>query len=419
MLTHVLDGAVRPRLEIVESNAELRNELARALVSLGFEVVAVAEASVPGGPDERARYALRVIDLAAPGAARWLEEPSSADRCLFLAGEAMEPRALSARVGLELDVLVKPFSIQRLEARLLRRIEADREPNRLRLDPLLQTRDPRLARSLERAWRVARQDCPVSIEGELGTGRRALARAIHAASPRAGEILICIESSALVGPSGDSVEQELARLVSSAARGTLLVVEPESLPERVQAALQSELRRVDDAEAPRCITIARRSLDESAREGRLSAELLYRLSGATLELPSLRERTADQLAICTSIARRVARELGLRSPILELALVERLSQEGFPGNRLGLESRLRSALIRADSTGTFESLLFESSEPISSAAERPPSLDLKLLERDTIIRALGHAKGNRTHASHALGISVRTLRNKIREYALR
>jgi len=404
---------------VVESNPELRNELARALTGLGFEVVAAAEASVPERRDERARYVLHVIDLAAPGAVRWLAEPSSAARCLFLAGEAMDTRALSARVGLELDVLVKPFSIQLLEMRLLRRVDGNREPGRLRTDPWLQTGDPRLARTFERAVRVARQECPVCIEGELGTGRRALAGAIHAASSRAGGVLVAVEGSQLVGAATEAVEHELARLVSSAARSTLLVVEPETLPPRVQAALQSELRRIDDAEAVRCITIARRSLDESAREGRLSAELLYRLSGATFKLPPLRERVADQLAICTAIARRVARELGLRSPVLAPELVERLAQEGFAGNRLGLESRLRSALIRAEDTGAFESLLFESPTRVSSPSERPPSLDLKLLERDTIVRALGHAKGNRTHASHALGISVRTLRNKIREYALR
>lgn len=407
----MIDWPRRPRLELVEANAELRSDLARALTALGFEVEAVAEASWPGDRDEQARYALHVIDLAAPGASRWLDDPAAAARCLFLAGEAVDAQGL--------DVLNKPFSIQLLEATLLRRIEAQRAPDRLRADPLLQTRDPRLARSFERAFRVARQECPVCIEGELGTGRRALARAMHASSSRAAEVLLTLEISSLGIRAGESIEQELARVVSSAGVGALLVVEPAALPARVQAALQAELRRSDDGNAPRCITIARRSLDESAREGRLSAELLYRLSGATFQLPPLRDRGADQLALCTAISRRVARELGLASPVLDPALIERLAQEGFAGNQPGLESRLRSAMIRGSEAGSFESFLFESVKSSPALAERPPSLDLKLLERDTIVRALGHAKGNRTHASYALGISVRTLRNKIRDYDLR
>ncbi len=416
----------RLRLEIVEANAELRSELARALVGLGFEVEAVGEACLPGSRDEQARYALHVIDLAAPGATRWLADPSLAERCLFLAADASDAAdalALSARAGRTLDLLVKPFSIQTLEARLLRLMErlseGARGPDLLRSDPLLQTCDPRLGRAFERAFRIAREDCPICIEGELGTGRRALARAIHAASARADAMLLPLECRDLSDRAGEAALHELARRVANAAQATLLLIDPEALSARAQGVLQAALRGGEDGRVPRCITISRVSLDESAREGQLSSELLYRLSGVRIQMPPLRERAADQLAICSLIARRVARELGIATPVVAAGLVERLAREGFPGNRLGLESRLRSALIRGDEGAALEDLLFDSAPAARRAAERPPSLDLKTLERDTIIRALGHARGNRTHASHALGISVRTLRNKIRDYGLR
>jgi DNA-binding NtrC family response regulator len=415
----MLESGGTLRIEIVETDEGLRSELARALSRLGFEVATAARAEAPGRPDEGVRYGLRIIDVAADGAERWLADPAAAGRCLFLAGEAFEARSLATRPGRDLDVLFKPFSIQSLEARLLRRLDALRAPERLRSDPLLQTRDPRLARIFERAFEIGRTECPINLEGEIGTGRRGLARALHAVSARSGEGLIVLESANLAAGTSDALEHDLRRRVAQAVEGTLLVVEPESLPFRAQRTLQTALRGEADEGTPRCITISRAPLDEAAREGRLSPELFYRLSGATFRLPPLRERREDQLALCTAIARRVARELGLASPLVEPALIERLARDGFPGNRLGLESRLRSALIRAEETSDLESLLFEPARPVVAAVERPPSLDLKTLERETIVRALGHANGNRTHASAALGISVRTLRNKIREYGLR
>lgn len=420
----MIEGPMSLRIEIVERDEALRSELARALARLGFEVEVRGQALAPADPEAQTRYALRVVDLSAPGASRWLEDPELASRCLFLAGQSVPACGLASPPARPLDVLFKPFSIQRLEDRVMRRVEASRGPDRLRNDPLLQTRDPRLARLFERALEIARRACPISLEGELGTGRRALARAIHAASARSGGRLVVLESTDVVESAGAALERILLERVSNALEGTLLVVEPELFGDRAQRVLQRALRDPAEDDGPRCISISRGPLDESARAGRLSVELLYRLSGATFRLPPLRERDADRRAICTAVARRVARELGLESPILDDALVDRLAREGFPGNRLGLESRLRAALLRSEPAEPLESRHLEPARSLPAAADRAAkpvleTLDLKTLERETIIRALGHAHGNRTHASAALGISVRTLRNKIREYGLR
>ena len=417
----MLDWPRRPRIQLVEASPALRAELARAVETSGFEVDALAEVAAPDPANAGQRYALHVIDLAAPGASRWLRDPTTADRSLFLMGETADARAIAREAGRELDVLRKPFSIQALEARIQSRVERLDAAALFRLEPLLQTRDPRLARVFERAYHVARQDCSISIEGELGTGRRALARAIHAASPRAAELLFMLDRGGISERSGDAMEQGVAQLVARAGRGTLLIVEPDDLSARAQTALQGALRACDERGSPRCITLSRVSLDRSAREGNLSTELFYRISGATLSLPPLRARSADQLELCNAIARRVARELGLSSPILDVGIVERLSREGFPGNRPGLESRLRSALIRSEGSDSIATALFDATAVLALSAkpeQRPVSFDLRTLERETIVRALEHSKGNRTHASDALGISVRTLRNKIREYGL-
>ena len=420
----MFEGAISVRIEIVERDEGLRSELGRALARLGFEVDARPQVYAPAESDVQGCYALHILDLSAPGVSPWLADPELAKRCLFLACESEPPHALASRPERRIDVLFKPFSIQQLEERVMHRIERLRGPDRLRSDPLLQTRDPRLARVFERALEIARRACPISLEGEIGTGRRALARAIHAASARSRGRLVVLESTDIIESAGSAIEEVLLGRVTSAVEGTLLVVEPELLCERAQRALQRALRERAEEEGPRCISISQVPLDESARAGRLSVELLYRLSGATFRLPPLRERSADRRAICTAVARRVARELGLESPILEDDLVARLAREGFPGNRLGLESRLRSELLGAEASGFLASRPLEPVRSAPAAQSRPvtpfaETLDLKTLERETIIRALGHAEGNRTHASAALGISVRTLRNKIREYGLR
>ena len=308
----MLEWPRRPRIQLVEASPALRAELARAVQSSGFEVDALAEVAAPDPANASQRYALHVIDLAAPGASRWLRDPITADRSLFLVGETADARAIAREAGRELDVLRKPFSIQALEARIQSRVERLDAAVLFRMEPLLQTRDPRLARVFERAYRVARQDCSISIEGELGTGRRALARAIHAASARADAMLLPLECRDLSDRAGEAALHELARRVANAAQATLLLIDPEALSARAQGVLQAALRGGEDGRVPRCITISRVSLDESAREGQLSSELLYRLSGVRIQMPPLRERAADQLAICSLIARRVARELGIR-----------------------------------------------------------------------------------------------------------
>ena len=201
----------------------------------------------------------------------------------------------------------------------------------------------------------------------------------------------------------------------------MLLIEPDEWPVHAGEALIAGLRRIQGETGPRCLVITKQPLPQSVREGRLPVELQYRLDAAQLRMPPIRERVRDQLALCSATARRVARELGLESPSIRGEIVEWLRAEGFSGNQLGLESRLRSALVRAGEQGDLlTALRGESGDAAAALPERgAESLNLKELERETIIRALAHWDGNRTRASETLGISVRTLRNKIREYALR
>lgn len=423
------ERAADRRLLLVEAHDALRLDLASALTRSGFEVDAVASAREATAGAEPARYAARIVDPRADGVAEWLEVDDDFAHTIVLASDPDAASPAEQALLSNADCLYKPFSIHALETRLLERIGRAADERVGASEPLLETREPALTSLFARARRLARGDVSICIEGELGTGRRALAAAIHDWSPRSGHPRVVLERAELESERVSGMARILEAGVAGARGGTLVLIEPAELPLPGQEALLERLRAVSAEtasgvsagyiEAPRLITISRRPLEQSAREGKLSLELQYRLDTARLEMPPLRARERDRLDLCRAVARRVARELGQPSPEIDPALAELLARDGFPGNRLGLESRLRSVLIRSQGALTIDSLLREEAPRVGEAPGALPSLNLKTLERDTIVRALAHWDGNRTRASEALGISVRTLRNKIRDYGLR
>ncbi|MEZ4330218.1 MAG: helix-turn-helix domain-containing protein [Myxococcota bacterium] len=414
-----------PRVVLVESDPALRSALARAIAGSGFEVMAAERVDPERATTNGPGWALHVVDLEAPGAEAWLDRPEGRSVSVFLACDAETAARVERRHGAEVDVLVKPFPVERLEARLVGRHRRHSDAHRPPLDPILQTRDPRFGRVLAQANRLAAQSGPICLVGELGTGRRALAYAIHAAGPRAGEPCTTLEPTDVLASPSDAALHVLVQRIASAGHGTLVVVEPAEWATWAQATLQAILRETGDDAGPRCVTITRGPLERALREGRIGAELAYRLAGPVLALPALRDRVADQIDYCTAVARRLAGTLGQPTPRVDRALVEDLVRAGFPGNRLGVEHRLRRALIGGEERdrpreGTaIEPATTGRGEPAGSGEAGEGGLDLRALERAAIVRALARMQGNRTHASRALGISVRTLRNKIREYGLR
>lgn len=412
------DGREEVRISLVESNEALRRDLASALSRSGFRVDATADAFEARRWAAGRRSRVRVLDLQAPGVRSWLEDASFEGVTLLLAADDVRLDARRSIDVRDLEILYKPFPFERLESWILSRLRTDEGRAVALQDPMLETQEPALQALFERACRLARRSLPTSLIGEIGTGRRALARRMHAWSPRHALPWVLLERSLLESRGAGRSAEILDEALAQAGRGTLVLVEPAEQPMPVQQALRSALRRTADG-GPGWLAIARQPLERSVGEGTLLLELQYHLEVTSLSLPALRERRLDQAALCETIAGRVARDLGQPPPAMDAELVAVLARDGFPGNRMGLESRLRGLLMQ--STGgpaALRALATGESTRVDAAAELP-RLDLKSLERDTIIRALAHWDGNRTRASESLGISVRTLRNKIREYDLR
>ena len=405
------------RLMLVVRHEGLRADIARSLTASGYDVEVKASLPLTGFDSPGARPAdvlvldFEVYSSASDGSELTAMDP---DRIIWLAGAeaaSSQPRG---------RVLSKPFSIHTLEEAIRDCLVEGDMPLELHQDPLLRSREPNFLVQVERARRLARENMPLVFEGELGTGRRALARAAHRLSPRGQENCRALDRAEVEANGRAGMAERIEVALTEGARGTLILVEPAEWTVEAQQSLCAALRSKDSNpnETPRLFTVTRTPLEESGAQGELELELQYRLDGNRIALLPLRDRPLDHTDLCLGIARRLARSLGCETPPIEESLVAALAAEGFPGNGVGLESRLRSALLRGEPGQAIHEVRRDV-EAAKAPASAVDSLDLKSLERDTIVRALAHWQGNRTRASESLGISVRTLRNKIRDYGLR
>ena len=310
-------------------------------------------------------------------------------------------------------------------------------------------RDPAMLACLARAEQVAASDATVLITGESGTGKEILAHHIHRHSRRAAARLVALNCAAipealleseLFGHEKGAFSGALARRIGkfeAADGGTLLLDEIAELDIRLQAKLlralqQREIDRVG-GEAPvrvdvRVLAATNRDLRAEAAAGRFREDLLFRLDVISLRIPPLRERPLDIPPLAAHFARRYAALNGMAERALAPAAAERLARHAWRGNVRELENIIHRAVLLA-AGGAIEAEDIELGPPrpaergAAPVAEAQPSglgalvgRRMDDVERDLILETLHRTEGNRTHAASMLGISIRALRNKLRDY---
>lgn len=307
-------------------------------------------------------------------------------------------------------------------------------------------RDPAMAATVRRAEQVARAEASVLITGESGTGKEVLARHIHRRSRRAGGPFVALNCAAipdnlleseLFGHERGAFSGAVARRVGkfeAADGGTLLLDEISEMDIRLQAKLlralqEKEIDRLGGA-APvrvnvRILATTNRDLPKEVARGTFREDLYFRLNVVRLPVPPLRERPGDVAALAEHFARRYAEVNGLPYRPLSRAVMARLAGCPWRGNVRELENAIHRAVLLAEGDVITEAAMELEPQPASSAAATalPPGISglvgrrMEDVERDLIIETLGHTLGNRTHAATILGISIRALRNKLRDYA--
>jgi DNA-binding NtrC family response regulator len=314
----------------------------------------------------------------------------------------------------------------------------------------LVARDPVMLATVRRAEQVAKSEASVLIVGESGTGKEILARHIHRRSRRAAGVFVALNCAAipeslleseLFGHEKGAFSGALARRVGkfeAAGNGTLLLDEISEMDVRLQAKLlravqEREIDRLGGA-APvkvdvRILATSNRDLAAEVRRGTFREDLYFRLNVVSLRIPPLRERPGDIAPLAEYFSRKYADVNGLPMRPLSRDAMQRLTTHGWRGNVRELENAMhRAVLLASGSEIGLEAIEVGQSDglgdtPSASAGGATGGIaflvgrTMNEVERDLIIGTLGHTLGNRTHAATILGISIRALRNKLRDYA--
>jgi DNA-binding NtrC family response regulator len=315
-------------------------------------------------------------------------------------------------------------------------------------------RDDAMAHVVKLAQQIAPSDASVLVTGESGTGKEVLARYVHARSNRARGPFISVNCAAipeslleseLFGHEKGAFTGAVARRVGKfeeANGGTLLLDEISEMDVRLQAKLLRALQeRVIDRVGGtrpvpvdiRIIATSNRNLSEAVRDGVFREDLLFRLNVVNLKIPPLRERPADVLELAQHFVRLYSQANGVALRPLAADAKRQLSLARWPGNVRELENTMHRAVLMAsgdeigpDAILSPEGLRLDQSKPaaVAHAAMAAEAVTRSLVgrtvadvERDLILETLKHCLGNRTHAANILGISIRTLRNKLNEYS--
>jgi len=314
-------------------------------------------------------------------------------------------------------------------------------------------RDPATLEVLKLADQVAPSEASILITGESGTGKELLARYLHRKSRRSDQKFVSVNCAAipenlleseLFGHEKGAFTGAVARRVGKfeeANGGTLLLDEISEMDPRLQAKLlralqEREIDRVGGTDPVRVdirlIATSNRNLEDEVHKGRFRDDLLFRLNVVTLNLPALRERPLDINILADHFVDKYTKANGVPERKLSEAARELLRRHPWRGNVRELENAMHRAVLLAkgDSIGADAITLRSLAEVIDSrensgAPEAVARDKVKKLvgrtvadvERDLILDTLNHCLGNRTHAANILGISIRTLRNKLKQYS--
>src|ERR1700742_2460652 len=316
-------------------------------------------------------------------------------------------------------------------------------------------RDEAMAKVIKLAQQIAGSDASVMITGESGTGKEVLARYVHTRSHRAKKPFISINCAAipehlleseLFGHEKGAFTGAIARRIGKfeeATGGTLLLDEISEMDVRLQSKLLRAIqeRVIDRVGGTRPVPVvirlhpaSNRTLADAVREGTFREDLLFRLNVVNLKIPPLRERPADILELAQHFVKKYADANGV--PVRPLSADARrvLTTNRWRGNVRELENTIHRSVLMAqgDEIGV-DAILTPDGDRLDIAKTAPAVAHATFaaeqvtralvgrtvadVERDLILETLKHCLGNRTHAANILGISIRTLRNKLNEYA--
>ena len=465
------------KIIVLEDDLIVRKNLEQQLRQRRYDVAATG--TIAGAQELMARdtFDLIFVDVRLPDGEgtdllRELQSRPQRPLVVMVTGFGSVESAVDCMRNGAFDYMLKPFSADQLEVTLKKAenfsqlvkvneyfTHAEEEESGYEL--LGQSAVMENLRQLIR--KVARTQATVLISGESGTGKELVARALYRQSPRANAPFIKLNCAAIPenlieseffghekGAFTGAVTKREGRF-ELAHNGTILLDEISEISPQIQAKLlrvlqERELERVGGNRTikvdVRVIATTNRHLEDSVERKEFRQDLFFRLNVVPIAVPPLRERKEDVTFLAQKFMQRYARKHGVRLQGLSEDCVDALNAHFWPGNVRELQNVIERAVILSGDEGMLQAEhlgLSSKTAPvgIASAAPAAPSppvapgsqtapapsshnelLSLAELERQHIFAALEKTGQNRTHAARLLGISIRTLRNKLNEYGV-
>ncbi len=457
-----MKSPARPmRILFADDEPALQELMRIELPRLGHEATVCPDGRTALAALDRTAYDCVIVDLDMPGVggleviARVRETSPDTETVIITGKSSVESAVTAVRQGV-FDYLTKPCKLVDIQA-VLERARKKRE-----LTIRLRALERRVRRAegatqlvgtstgLEKVRRliarVAASEATVLVRGETGTGKELVARAIHEGSPRADGPLVAVNCGALPEHLVESelfghrrgaftgADEHRAGLFEVADGGTLFLDEvgelPRALQSRLLRALESgEIRRVGDNQPitvdVRVVCATHRSLEEMVRAGDFREDLLFRINTFEIAIPPLRERRDDIPVLAEHFVRRARPQATTDGPVADAETLAALSAHAWPGNIRELANVVEHALVLCDDLPLALDHLparFGSLRPGPAAADRPPAPpaairpeSLRELEMRAILAGLERNKGNKVRTAEELGISLKTLYNKLHQ----